>query len=251
MFSQPLFVEVDTIFRNLVLCKLKKKHAVVLCCNSSSGGLKCTCNATWQTFLFRRINLNPSSLGELVASFSLQNRMRKISSSCQANSFCLSISVKATCGFNQDRLVWEKCPSLQSSSSPPQTSMDVGRADLAGEGRKGKYKNLAEKLLVCSFLNLHCRSCTISFWLKVHLRQASLPWQTSRDQWALWKMNLNIQRILYYTDFPASSQTVLKIFGANAPYTPSDESDSWRARWQDADLPFCAFCAVFPPKKTS
>ena len=74
MFSQPLFVEVDTIFRNLVLCKLKKKHAVVLCCNSSSGGLKCTCNATWQTFLFRRINLNPSSLGELVASFSLQNR---------------------------------------------------------------------------------------------------------------------------------------------------------------------------------
>lgn len=32
-------------------------------------------------------------------------------------------------------------------------------------------------------------------------------------------------------------------------YMPSDESDSWRARWQDADLPFCVVLCRFPLKK--
>lgn len=242
MFTTTLCWGWYHIQKSCLLCKLKKKHA-------SGGGLKCTCNATWTTFLFRRINLNPSSLGELVASFSLQNRLRKISSSCQAMSSCLWISVKATCGFNQDRLVWEKCPSLQSSSSPPQTSMDVGRAGLAGEGWKGKYKNLAEKLLVCSFLHLQCRSYTISFWFKLHLRQASLPWQTSRDQWALWEMNLNIQRILdrfpsIFPDFKNLwSQCPRTCLRMNQ--TPGGQGDKMQI------FRFVSFCAVFPSKKTS
>ena len=90
-----------------------------------------------KNFLFRRTNLNPSALGnELVASFSLQNRLPQKVLACMpaaqdlklsASEVILPISV-TVCSFNRQTVWFEKkCPSLQSSSSPPQTS-DVDRA---------------------------------------------------------------------------------------------------------------------------